>query len=116
VSDSAERFPEKNRLSKPSDFQEVFKTAKRYANKNFLVLVRNNSGDMARLGLAISARRIQTAVKRNMIKRLIRESFRRNKNRLKGMDIVVIAQNGAAGGDTDSISTSLSDIWGRIAK
>jgi ribonuclease P protein component len=116
VSDNTERFPEKYRLTKPSDFQEVFKTALRHADKKFLVLTRNNDMRFARLGLAISAKRITTAVQRNKVKRLIRESFRRNKNRLKGLDIVVVAQNNIDAENAASLRQTLAELWDRLAR
>ena len=41
------------------------------------------------MGLAISKKNISTAVRRNKIKRTIRESFRHHKNILKDVDVVV---------------------------
>ena len=116
VSDNTERFPEKYRLTRPTDFQEVFKTALRYADRKFLVLARNNGMGCARLGLAISAKRIKSAVKRNKVKRLVRESFRRNQSRLKGLDIVVIAQNNIAPDNAASLSRSLAELWDRVVR
>ena len=116
VPDNTERFPEKYRLKRPSDFQEVFKTATRYADKKFLVLARNNDMEIARLGLAVSAKRIRTAVRRNKVKRLIRESFRRNRDRLRGLDIVVVVHKGAGTADNALISQALCGIWDRMVR
>ena len=115
VSENTERFPEKYRLIRPSDFQEVFKTALRYADKKFLVLARNNDLSFARLGLAVSAKRIKTAVQRNKVKRVIRENFRRNKSRLKGLDIVVVAHKNAAGESNADLRQALSRLWDRLS-
>ncbi len=46
---------------------------------------------MARLGLAVAKKRIRRANRRNRLKRLVRESFRENQNRLAGLDLVVVA-------------------------
>jgi len=116
VSGNTERFPEKYRLNRPSDFQEVFKTALRYADKTFLVLARNNNLSFARLGLAVSAKRIKTAVQRNKVKRLIRESFRRNKIRLQGLDIVVVAHKNAAKESNANLRQALSGLWDRLSQ
>ena len=115
MSDNTERFPEDNRLNKPSDFKKVFTTAQRYADKKILVLARKNDMECARLGLAISAKRIRTAVRRNKVKRIIRESFRRNKDRLKGLDIVVVAQNNADKENSAHLRQVLSGLWDKLA-
>ena len=115
MSDNTERFPGDNRLNKPSDFKKVFTTAQRYAAKKLLVLARKNDMECARLGLAISAKRIRTAVRRNKLKRIIRESFRRNKDRLKGLDIVVVAQKDTDKENSARLSRVLSGLWDRLA-
>ena len=116
VSDNTERFPEKYRLTRPSDFQAVFKNALRYADRKFLVLARKNGMGCARLGLAISAKRIKSAVKRNKVKRLVRESFRQNRHRLKGLDIVVIAQQNTAPDNNVPLARSLAELWDRVVQ
>jgi ribonuclease P protein component len=54
-----------------------------------LVFVRPNDLGYPRLGLAV-ARRVGTAVKRNRIKRLLREAFRHTQHdRRRGYDVVI---------------------------
>jgi ribonuclease P protein component len=49
----------------------------------------------ARLGLAVT-RRLGKAVRRNRVKRLLREFFRRHKQQLPPGDLVIMAKKGAA--------------------
>lgn len=58
----------------------------------FTVLARHNDKEYARLGLIIAKRIIKSAVRRNAIRRLIRESFRLHQHTLAGLDIVVLVR------------------------
>ncbi|MFI0378073.1 MAG: ribonuclease P protein component [Candidatus Thiodiazotropha sp.] len=68
-------FPRRCRLVKPGDYRRVFGDGERSSDSLFLVLARSNQLDCARLGLAVSKKSSPSAVHRNRIKRLIRESF-----------------------------------------
>ena len=46
----------------------------------------------ARLGIAVAKRKYPSAVFRNKIRRVIRESFRKHKNMLHGIDVVVLVK------------------------
>lgn len=53
-----------------------------------------NDLSLARLGVIVAKRHVKNAVRRNLIKRLIRESFRLNQEALSGFDLVVLAREG----------------------
>lgn len=55
----------------------------------FQVWFRPNGQHHARLGVVVSKRTAPRAVDRNFVKRLIREGFRRERQHLNGLDIVV---------------------------
>lgn len=90
----SESFSKKERLLKNHEYEEVFNKGWR-VNKRFFVIygVRNKQG-FARLGISVS-RRAGSAVKRNRIKRVIKEVFRQSKDFVKSHDIVVVAKKGA---------------------
>ena len=48
-----------------------------------------NGGDLARLGIVVSRRTARRAVDRNRLKRLVRETFRRQQRELSGFDVLV---------------------------
>ena len=81
-----------------------------------MVLARRNGDRTARLGLAIAKKQVKRAVDRNRIKRVIRESFRRQANRLTGLDIVVLARRDTAQHNNDKLTASLERHWQRLAK
>lgn len=88
-------FPETLRLKTAGEFDYVFAKPCRAANACFTALARPNQQDHPRLGLVISKRCAKSAVQRNRLKRVIRESFRYSQVRLAGLDIVVIGKPSA---------------------
>lgn len=113
----AKGFSRQLRLLSSGDFQQVFKhTECRSVDQRLTVLARQNKLQHARLGLAISKRIIKTAVGRNRVKRLVRESFRQHQQLLMGLDIVVMSRNGAAQSSNPELLKALQTHWQRVAK
>ena len=108
-----EHFRFYNRLRRPEDFAAVFSSRNRSSDKFFLFISTNNNKKLARLGLAVPKKNISSAVERNRIKRFIRESFRLQKSRLKGKDVVVFVKKQI---DTkqDNIGAALAKHWEKI--
>jgi len=104
-----------SRLLAAADFKRVFQDPIRTSDELFTVLARPNNRDGARLGLAISKKTVRMAVDRNRIKRLVRESFRRRKDLLAGLDLVVLARGGLADRSNRMIHESLRAHWERLA-
>ena len=116
VNPRTRRFPLVSRLIKPADFRKVFATKTRSVDTLFVVLANPSELQYARLGLAVSKKRLALAVKRNRVKRLIRESFRHHQDKLKVFDIVVIAQKKTAAIDNSKLNRSLANHWQRIGQ
>ncbi|MCC7328905.1 MAG: ribonuclease P protein component [Gammaproteobacteria bacterium] len=109
-------FPVCLRLTRAADFEAVFKEGRRSADQLFTVLYRPSGLDHARLGMAASAKRIRTAVGRNRIRRLIRESFRQGAIRQQGLDIVVLVKEPAVAADNAALTASLAAHWSRLQR
>lgn len=107
-------LPRAERLTDPRAYERVFAKATRSRDSYFTVLARPGEGPQARLGLAVSRRVDKRAVQRNRVKRLIRESFRHNKQQVSGLDLVVIARPAAAGADNTTLFAALTRHWARL--
>jgi ribonuclease P protein component len=79
----------------------------------FIVLYKNNSEQEARLGLAISKKHCRSAVGRNRLKRLVRESFRMHRAEIEGLDVVVMNQAAAERASNKTLFDSLHKHWQR---
>jgi ribonuclease P protein component len=94
----------------------VFAEARRSSDDYFVVLGQNNQRDFARLGLAVARKHIKTAVGRNRIKRLVRESFRQHQQALSGIDLVVTLRRDATALSNQEIFRRLEKHWQQIKR
>jgi len=111
---AGQTFPKALRLLKPAQFRWVFADASKFANRHWTLLVRANGLPIPRMGLAIARKQVGKAHRRNRIKRIAREVFRRHKRRLVGYDIVVLARKGAAEVDNATLMRSFEHLIGKI--
>ncbi|MGH8177797.1 MAG: ribonuclease P protein component [Steroidobacter sp.] len=113
---SALPFKPAQRLRAKSQFDRVYRDSRRSADGSFAVFTRNNHGAGPRLGLSMAARVVGNAVRRNRIKRLVRESFRQHQHEFPAIDIVVNARSGARDADNTAIVRSLEKHWRAVIK
>jgi len=84
-------FTTQSRLLHAKAFEAVFNNPVYKPRTTFFrILAKPNDLTQARLGITVAKRRLKSAVKRNKIRRLVRESFRLTQHKLKNVDIVVI--------------------------
>ena len=79
-------------LKKNYEFKNVLSKGKFYVGKYIIAYILNNSKSENYFGVAVSSK-IGNAVKRNRVKRVIRESYRVNKDKIKkGYNIVILCK------------------------
>lgn len=113
---SDRRFGAERRLRRRRDFAKVFSDGIRLNAQGVKIVVRANGLPHPRLGLAVARRVMTRAVDRHRLKRLIRESFRHDIDRLRGLDIVVIANPGVKEMQSKAIGEHLARLWERAAR
>ena len=107
-------FNRESRLLTPGHFKQVFDNPIRYGSSHFTILVTSNLDSKNRLGMAIAKKRVKLAVQRNRMKRLTRESFRKNQHKLPAVDLVVMVKSGIDQLDNAVITQQLEKIWRKI--
>ncbi|UCG11132.1 MAG: ribonuclease P protein component [Deltaproteobacteria bacterium] len=89
-------FKKHERLRRQKDFQLAYRYGIRRHTEHFTIILRPNALQFARLGVTVS-KKVGNAVKRNRVKRYLREFFRLHKHRLPpSHDLVIIAKQEAA--------------------
>ena len=79
-------------IKKNSDFLRVYKKGRFYVGKFIVLYILANNLNVNRLGIAVS-KKIGKSVRRNRIRRLIRESYRALECSLKdGLDFIIVAR------------------------
>ncbi len=110
------RFRRRAKLVSKADFREVFEQPEKSGDRYFTVLARPNKLGFPRLGLAISKKSAKSAVVRNGVKRVIRESFRHRQQALGGIDFVVIGRVNLTEPDNPRLFNSLEQHWARLVR
>jgi len=108
-------LPKENRLTKNTDFQAVYKKGKFFGTKLIHFKYMKNGLPNTRVGFVVGTKVSKSAVKRNKIKRQIREVFRlKLDNIVKGYDIAVIVKPGATEMEYEEIEKNIIWALGKI--
>jgi len=115
-------LPKTYLLKKKSEYDTVYQYGKRVHGENFSLILLPNSSDHNRLGISIHGQ-LKGSVKRNRIKRIIREFFRLNRNFLQEknskscelpfMDIVITVRKGFSLETPAEIATAVKHLLER---
>ena len=107
-------FKKTQRLLNTSDYKQVFDHNRvKVANSSLLILAKPTDGCPSRLGLVIAKKNIPTAVQRNRIKRVARETFR--KKQFQGsLDVVFLARQGADKLSTEKLTAIIEKSWAKL--
>ncbi len=109
------RYPRRLRLLTGRDFQSVFDDVQlKVPDQPILILARPNNLSHPRLGFVISKKNIRQAVKRNRVRRIIRESFRLNQDNLPAVDMIILARQGLGELENDQVHKLMKKCWSRL--
>lgn len=87
-----ERLGRSRRLIRSTAFDEAFSQGRKRVGRYMVLWVREGADASLRLGV-VTSRKVGGAVQRVRARRVLRETFRRNRHRLKGaFDLVLVAR------------------------
>jgi len=88
-------LPQKNRLKKEKDFDEVFEKGKGFNSSLLFLKAKRNNLKVKRFGFVVSQKVSKKAIVRNRVKRFLREAIKERLKEIKsGVDIVLVTKPG----------------------
>lgn len=109
------RLTKADKLLRRAEFVALAQFGKKIQNRHFIAYIAKAKTDRSRLGITIT-KKVGHAATRNRIKRIIREHFRQNRQRLKEFwDINLIVKRQANTISNKTIVLSLDNLFKRIA-
>ncbi len=113
----SEALPRSERLLVRSDFLKAQSKGRRLHGGLFVLLVRErDEGGPTRIGVTVS-RKVGNSVVRHLVKRWVREAFRRNKAAFpQGVDIVAIAREGKVPPSFDAVKDELVGLFANASR
>jgi ribonuclease P protein component len=109
------RFGAELRLRSKLQFDAIYAGSRRVDDRFFALRVKPNGLTHPRVGLAVAVKTAGSAVARNRLRRLVRESFRLAQYELPAVDIVVAAKIPAREAPATTLRASLATLWQRVA-
>ncbi|MDD5168032.1 MAG: ribonuclease P protein component [Syntrophales bacterium] len=86
-------FGKHEHIRKKNDYTRIYRQGIRGYSEHFTWIIHGSPAGIRRLGIT-AGKKVGTAVRRNRVKRLLREFFRLNKSRLpEGQDIVIMVRH-----------------------
>jgi ribonuclease P protein component len=83
-------FKRKERLRLQSEFEEIYQRSKRFSNECFSLYVVKKETSSRKIAFVVKRNTIRKATARNRVKRLLREAYRLNKNKLiEGINLLL---------------------------
>lgn len=111
-------WPQACRIEKRCDFVRCYDAGRRYFSRYFVFFVYRQNEAHWRVGLAVS-KKAGNAVRRNRIKRVLREFFRLHRHALpSGLDIVAVPKRNLVGIpiDYDLVQADIYPLLGKLAR
>ena len=104
------KLPKNGRLHENSQFQTVYRTGRSVANRMAVLYLVSNGQANNQIGFA-AGKRLGNAVVRNRVKRLLREAYRLQQQKLlQGYDLVLVGRKNLIEADLQKTVNAFLDL------
>lgn len=104
------------KLTKTDEFSSVFNFRKRLSSQHLSFHYQPNTLSLFRLGMVVGKKTQKLAVKRNYMRRVLRELMRKKQEQLLNFDIVIRIQKSFYRNDFVDIETEVDQMIARLKK
>jgi ribonuclease P protein component len=112
----AQSLSRDDRLRTRAEYREAQRSRHRVHTRSFLIVLSPRDDERTRLGITIT-KKVGNAVRRNRIKRCVREAFRQHRDLLpRGFDVVLVAKQGAQIAGTTQVVAEVTAASGALRK
>ena len=108
------RLTKQAKLIKTDDFSSVFNFRKRIATEHLVIHYLLTALPQARLGLVVSKKTAKLAVRRNYMRRLLRELFRLQQSSIGNIDIIIRVQKPFGKSDFMQIKLEFESLMAKL--
>jgi len=109
-------LPKENRLVRKPDFEKVKGKGKKFQSNLFGLLVLPNEEEKSRFGFVISKKLSKRAVKRNRVKRILREQVRIILTKIKpGFDVVFLGKKALLESGSEKVGLEIKRLFGKAS-
>lgn len=112
--ESDNSFPAKLKIKTSRDFRNILAKGTKTHSENFILYTRPNSLGFPRLGVSVGKKASASSVRRNRMKRVLREVFRQNKASFSSNDIVFVIKNDVSDKKFSELYSEIKKLAGRI--
>lgn len=107
-------FSRKHRLISQQAFRRVWEHPSKIKLPYGFVFFRENQQDCARIGIIVKKQAVNLATRRNMLRRIVRESFRSHSLRFEGLDLIVLLRAECNRLDKKTIRVGIDQLWQHV--
>jgi len=109
-----EGYSRRHRFTARGSFGPVLKGSRKLRGRYAILHVAPARDSFSRLGIALTKRLVPASTDRNLVKRLVRESFRRHVVKQSGLECVLTLRQKFAAGDVAAVVAEIASLFDQL--